>query len=133
VGEEPAWHATSNGCKVLEHKHASIGLKHLYLQLQSSESWNEEHGDDSAFVHPFAGMLFLGNDHAGDFLPSKPLREKYSAQRRDVGPPSAGGDDEEEDTTGASGSIGPSDGPKGSADDGPGGRDFGGPGGFTIM
>lgn len=79
-------------------------------------------------------MLFLGNDHAGDFLPSKPLREKYSAQRRDVGLPSEGGDNEEEDTTGdASGSVGPSDGPKGSGDDAPGGRDFGGPGGFTIM
>lgn len=103
--------------------------------MQSSDTWNEQHGDDSAFVHPFAGMLFLGNDHAGDFLPSKPLREKYSAQRRDVGPPNEGGhDDEEEDTTeDASGSIGPSDGPKGSGDDGSGGLDFGGPGGFTIM
>lgn len=106
----------------------------LFLHLaQSSETWSEEHGDDTAFIHPFAGMLFLGNDHAGDFLPSKPLREKYSAQRRDVGPSDE--DDEQDDADDSpDGSSPPFGGPGGSGSGGPSGFDIGGPGGgLTIM
>lgn len=106
------------------------------VHVQSSEMSSEQYDDDSSFIHPFAGMLFLGNDHAGDFLPSKPLREKYSAPRRDVGPsdeddgPDDAGDSADD---GGSGSTGPFSGPSGSGDSGPSGLDVGGPGGFTIM
>lgn len=110
-----------------------------YTHVQSPETWSEQHGDGSSFMHPFAGMLFLGNDHEGDFLPSKPLREKYSAQRRDVGPSDEDDDVQDDDADGSpddgSGSGGSPffGGPSSSGDSGPSGLDVGGPGGFTIM
>ncbi len=63
-------------------------------------------------------MLFLGTDHAGDLLPSRPLREKYSTPRRDVGPPGDDGSDSGGGQDPDSGGSGPS------------GLDFGG---MTIL
>ncbi len=34
--------------------------------------------------------MFLGVDSVGDMVPSRELRQKYSAPRRDVGPPDVG-------------------------------------------
>lgn len=34
--------------------------------------------------HPFLGMLFLGQDGRGDYIPCRHLRNRYNAQRRDV-------------------------------------------------
>lgn len=65
------------------------------LCVQEGKTWLEEYGNDS-FSHPYSSLLFLGTDHAGDMLPSRALREKYSAERRDVGP-SDGEEEEEED------------------------------------
>lgn len=40
-------------------------------------------------AHPFGSLMFLGADNAGDMVPSRALRRKYSAPRRDVRPPEA--------------------------------------------
>jgi hemimethylated DNA binding protein len=44
--------------------------------------------------HPYTYLLFLGPDAAGGYVPSRALREKYSAPRRDVHAPD---EDEEEE------------------------------------
>lgn len=36
--------------------------------------------------HPFSYLLFLGPDACGDLVPSRALRERFGAERRDVGP-----------------------------------------------
>lgn len=63
----------------------------------------QEYGDDP-FSHPYSYLLFLGADYDGDLLPSRPMREKYSAARRDVGPPSFV---EEDPDSGSEGEGGP--------------------------
>lgn len=68
--------------------------------------------------HPYNTVLFLGMDHAGDMLPTRRLRQKYSARRRDVGPTTTGVDEEDEPPSSADSSDGPDS-------DGPSGRDFG--------
>ena len=55
--------------------------------LQEGNTWVQEYGDDP-FSHPYSYLLFLGADYHGDMLPSRAMREKYSAARRDVGPTS---------------------------------------------
>jgi hemimethylated DNA binding protein len=57
--------------------------------------------------HPYTYLLFLGPDAAGGYVPSRALREKYGAPRRDVHPPGGeGGDGEEEGESGGSGEGG---------------------------
>ena len=36
--------------------------------------------------HPYTYLLFLGPDARGDLIPSRALRERFGAERRDVGP-----------------------------------------------
>lgn len=84
--------------------------------VASDDSLDE---DDERLQHPFGSVLFLGTDNAGDMLPTRKLRQKYSVQRRDVGPATSGGEDDNK----SPGSPDSSDGPD---DDGPSGTDFGG-------
>lgn len=46
------------------------------------------------FVHPFAYLLFLGGDDAGDLIPTAALRSRYGVARRDVFPPGSEGEGE---------------------------------------
>lgn len=105
----------------------SIGYlaEELLIPPESTETWGRQHGPDATFFHPYGGLLFLGSDHQGDLLPSRQLRQKYSAQRRDVGP----SDDSDGGSDVSNGGGGPD------TDDGPSGSfDFDGPGGgFNIM
>lgn len=55
-----------------------------------------EEPDKETFIHPYLYLLFFGADSSGDFIPSKPLREKYNAPRHEVPP--------EDDTGSKSGS-----------------------------
>lgn len=64
--------------------------------LQEGSTWLQEYGDDP-LSHPYISLLYLGTDHAGDLLPSRALREKYSTERRDVGPPGEEDDDDAND------------------------------------
>ena len=58
-----------------------------YPELRET-TWKEEHAadDKSEFRHPYEYVLFLGKDHAGDFIPSPELRNAYGTARRDVYP-----------------------------------------------
>ena len=50
-------------------------------------TWAEAHPlPDGDLDHPFAYLLFLGRDARGDLIPSRALRERFGAERRDVGP-----------------------------------------------
>ncbi|KZV48330.1 hypothetical protein F511_29247 [Dorcoceras hygrometricum] len=40
--------------------------------------------DKDTFDHPYASFLFYGMDGAGDFIPTKQLREKYSQPRHEL-------------------------------------------------
>ena len=44
--------------------------------------------------HPFTYLLFLGPDAAGGWVPTRALRDKYSAPRRDVYPPESADDED---------------------------------------
>ena len=46
------------------------------------------------FRHPYGYLLFLGSDSAGDLLPARQLRDKYSAPRREVYPRSGNGEED---------------------------------------
>ncbi len=61
---------------------------------QDPATWVSVHGSDD-FRHPYSYLLFLGTDSAGDLMPARQLRDKYSAPRREVYPQK--GDDEEDD------------------------------------
>jgi len=66
-------------------------------------------GDDEeagAFRHPYAYVLFLGQDAAGDLLACRQLRDRYNQQRRDVWRPGAKRDEEEEDDDRGEGGLG---------------------------
>ena len=54
------------------------------------------HGQDD-FRHPYSYLLFLGTDPAGDLLPARQLRDKYSAPRREVYPRGGDGDGEQDE------------------------------------
>jgi hemimethylated DNA binding protein len=57
----------------------------------------EDEDEDGAFRHPYAYVLFLGQDAAGDLLPCRQLRDRYNQQRRDVWRPGAKKDEEDEE------------------------------------
>jgi hypothetical protein len=53
------------------------------------DTWESAHpSPEGSLDHPFAYLLFLGPDARGDMIPSRALRERYGAERRDVGPAS---------------------------------------------
>lgn len=56
----------------------------------SADDSSDDDEDDEKFSHPFGSVLFLGTDNAGDMLPTRRLRQKYSVQRRDVAPTTSG-------------------------------------------
>ena len=51
--------------------------------VQEESSWKEEEGDGE-LQHPWARLLFYGQDARGDMVPTRRLRDRYSQQRRDV-------------------------------------------------
>lgn len=63
--------------------------------LQGESSWLDQEGDGS-LQHPWARLLFYGQDAQGDMVPTQRLRDRYSQQRRDVY-----GKDEPEDGPGS--------------------------------
>ena len=51
------------------------------------DTWADLHPlPEGGLDHPFAYLLFLGPDARGDLIPSRALRERFGAERRDVGP-----------------------------------------------
>ncbi|CAI5471940.1 unnamed protein product [Closterium sp. Yama58-4] len=43
-----------------------------------------EEADKEQMIHPYLYLLFYGADSRGDFIPCKPLRDKYNAPRHEV-------------------------------------------------
>ena len=84
-----------------------------------------------AFDHPYLYILFLGTDHRGDYVPTRALRARCGADRRDV---YAEGDDGSTDPPGSEpdedrgprlgGGRPPQEGPPGGDEDGGGGIGF---------
>ena len=52
--------------------------------------------DEAALENPLTYLLFLGPDERGDLVPTRALRERHGAARRDVVPPGGGGEGEDE-------------------------------------
>lgn len=69
--------------------------------LPPGTSWVEAAGPEP-LAHPYAYILFLGQDARGDYLPCRQLRDKYRVARRDVHAPGQ----EEEGGDGGSGGRG---------------------------
>lgn len=92
-------------CCYKEPVHCADGRCGCWCALQAPSTWVQEYGEDP-LQHPYNYMVFLGRDAAGDMMPSRSLRDKYSAQRRDVYPPGTAeedDDDQDYDTPGPSG------------------------------
>ncbi|CAD7697105.1 unnamed protein product [Ostreobium quekettii] len=85
--DEREWSPNPNVAPV-----AYVPEEYLTAPELEESTWIEMHGE-GAFKHPFATMLFLGTDAAGDLIPCQQLRSKYNAERRDVYPPGDGDDD----------------------------------------
>ena len=50
---------------------------------EAPETWRSQHGDEG-ISHPYIYYLFYGKDGAGDYVPSRVLRDKWRVERRDV-------------------------------------------------
>lgn len=55
----------------------------LLVGAEESGLWEADFSHE-AFQHPYCYLLFLGKDGKGDLVPTRQLRDKYNAMRRDV-------------------------------------------------
>ncbi|MQM00389.1 hypothetical protein Taro_033119 [Colocasia esculenta] len=68
--------------QVLVDVHADPNLLVAYVAEENLLAGEEL--DMERFDHPYVSFLFYGVDSAGDFIPIKPLREKYNRPRHEV-------------------------------------------------
>lgn len=68
--------------QVLVDVHADPNLLVAYVAEENLIASDEP--DTVRFDHPYVSFLFYGMDSAGDFIPIKQLREKYSRPRHEV-------------------------------------------------
>eukprot|EP00850_Spirogloea_muscicola_P008479 SM000045S16224 [mRNA] locus=s45:295652:298329:- [translate_table: standard] len=83
--------------QVLVDRRDSPGFVVAYVPEERIVVPGEKDKERSPFDHPYTYLLFLGVDSAGDFIPSKQLREKYGAPRHEL--PYDGEDNSEQPPT----------------------------------
>ncbi|KAL0336469.1 UNVERIFIED_CONTAM: Clp protease adapter protein ClpF, chloroplastic [Sesamum radiatum] len=68
--------------QVLVDMHEDPNLLVAYVPEENLQAPDKQ--DTDRFDHPYASFLFYGMDAAGDFIPIKQLREKYSQPRHEL-------------------------------------------------
>eukprot|EP00951_Prasinocladus_malaysianus_P022130 scaffold184789_cov37-Prasinocladus_malaysianus.AAC.1 len=53
------------------------------VKVPKEQTWSDAHGSEGV-RHPYAYLLFLGQDGEGNMLPVTSLRERYRQERKDV-------------------------------------------------